>query len=174
MTNTEWQSLSRRMSAAWPDPPMTPQLASEYFAALEELDADDIGHAIESMQAEGWRQLPSPGTIRERLGYAPLPPVSTEQTARPPTGVGQPLPAGAHAGRRRSGKAVASLWLGIAGVIIAPVILSTLAIVFGVIARREIREDPSLTGDGMARWGLWLGVIGLIFGVAGIVLLITA
>lgn len=171
MTHTEWQSLSRRMSAAWPDPPMTPERSNEYFDVLHDLDADDIGRAIETMQAEGWRQMPSPGGIRERLGHAPAPLTAESPTAEPPTGVGQPLPPGVHAARRRSGKAVASLVLGIAGIIIAPIILSTLAIIFGVIARGETGRDPSLAGEGMALAGVVLGVIGLIGGVVVLILL---
>jgi hypothetical protein len=67
---------------------------------------------------------------------------------------------------RTSGKAVTALVLGIAGIILLPIICSTLAIIFGSIARGETRRDPSLGGRGMATAGLVLGIIGVvIFGL---------
>src|SRR6476660_7906837 len=43
-----------------------------------------------------------------------------------------------------SGKAIASLVLGIGGFVIFPLVLSILAIVLGRQAKREIRERPGL------------------------------
>jgi hypothetical protein len=63
--------------------------------------------------------------------------------------------------QRTSGKAVASLVLGIAGWLVAPFILSVLGIVFGALARKEIAADPSVGGRGMANWGFWLSITGL-------------
>lgn len=63
-----------------------------------------------------------------------------------------------------SGKAIASLvlgilWLGGLG--------SILAVVFGVIARKEIKASGgALKGDGMALAGLILGIIGIAGAVA--------
>lgn len=70
--------------------------------------------------------------------------------------------------RRRPGKAVAALILGIVGLVVAPIICSTLAIVFGVLARNEIRRDERLTGGSMALWGIALGVLGVIAGIGWI------
>ena len=76
-----------------------------------------------------------------------------------------------------SGKAIAALVLGIVGVLIVPfVFCSILAIVLARQARREIRADPRLGGDGMATAGTVLGIVGLcVFAVlAFLVLLLTA
>jgi hypothetical protein len=69
----------------------------------------------------------------------------------------------------RSGKAVAALVLGIAGLLIAPIVCSTLAIVFGVLARRDIDRRPALTGRGLATAGIVLGVLGLALGLVWLV-----
>jgi hypothetical protein len=63
--------------------------------------------------------------------------------------------------QRTSGKAVASLVLGIAGWLVAPFILSVLGIIFGALARKEIAADPAVGGRGMANWGFWLSITGL-------------
>ena len=65
-----------------------------------------------------------------------------------------------------SGKATASLVLGIVGLLICPLICSGLAIIFGVLARNEIQESGGAIGGlGMARAGLILGVIGMFLGI---------
>lgn len=72
-----------------------------------------------------------------------------------------------------SGKAIAALVLGIAGVLVVPVICSILAIVLGRQAKREINADPRLGGEGMAIAGTVLGVVGLcLFAVAVFLLLL--
>lgn len=71
----------------------------------------------------------------------------------------------ATAPERRSGKAVAALVLGILGLIVAPIVCSTLAIVFGVLARREIDREAGLGGASLALAGIVLGVLGLVVGV---------
>jgi Domain of unknown function (DUF4190) len=80
---------------------------------------------------------------------------------------------GAEVEQRTSGKAIASLVLGIVGLIILPVICSTLAIIFGVMARNEIDRDPTLTGRGMAIAGLVLGIVGLVAGIIVFAILIS-
>ena len=60
-----------------------------------------------------------------------------------------------------SGKAIASLVLGIGGFVIFPLVLSILAIVFGRSAKREIAERPGLGGAGLATAGIVLGWIGV-------------
>jgi hypothetical protein len=61
--------------------------------------------------------------------------------------------------------AVVSLVLSILGLMpVLPLVGPIAAIVTGVIARREIRSKPDqLTGDGIAKAGIILGVIGLVF-----------
>lgn len=51
--------------------------------------------------------------------------------------------------------------LGIAGLVILPLICSVLGIIFGMIGRNDVRQDPSLDGMGMATAGLVTGIIGL-------------
>jgi len=58
---------------------------------------------------------------------------------------------------RTNGLAIASLVLGVVGVIIPAAIL---AVIFGPIARRQIRERGE-AGDGMAVAGLVLGIVWL-------------
>jgi hypothetical protein len=76
--------------------------------------------------------------------------------------------------QRTSGKAVASLVLGIAGWLVAPFILSVLGIIFGAMARKEIANDPAVGGRGMANWGFWLSITGLAAWVILIVVLIAS
>jgi len=71
-------------------------------------------------------------------------------------------------GQRTSGLAIASLVLGIIGLvlfmtIIPPVVCSILAIIFGAIALKKIKKDSSLKGGrGLAITGIVLGIITLI------------
>jgi uncharacterized membrane protein len=67
--------------------------------------------------------------------------------------------------QRTSRYAIASLALGISGFVVLPIAGSILAIIFGQKARREIREDPALTGDTLAYAGLvlwWLALVLLV------------
>lgn len=60
-----------------------------------------------------------------------------------------------------SGKALASLILGIAGLVMLPVVGPILAIIFGVSAKREIASRTGLGGESMATAGIVLGGIGI-------------
>jgi uncharacterized membrane protein len=71
-----------------------------------------------------------------------------------------------------SGKAIASLILGVGGFLIFPVVLSILAIIFGRSAKRDIAARPGLGGEGMATAGIVLGWIGVALTVVGIVILV--
>ena len=79
-------------------------------------------------------------------------------------------PAPPYAPRRTSGLAIAALACGIAGLTLFPVLASIAAVVLGVMARDEIRRDPTLDGDGLATAGLVLGWIGVAFAVLGLLL----
>lgn len=63
---------------------------------------------------------------------------------------------------RTSGKAIASLVLGIISLFLFGVIAGVLAIVFGFQARKETEADPSLGGRGLATAGMALGIIGVV------------
>lgn len=64
--------------------------------------------------------------------------------------------------RKTSGFAIASLIMGIGGFICFPLVMSILAIIFGVISKREIKKSEGMIGGkGMATAGLTLGIVGL-------------
>ena len=75
----------------------------------------------------------------------------------------------------RSGKAIASLVLGIAGVVLCFLVIpSVLALIFGIIAIRATgRSGGHLTGKGMAIAGTVLGAVGLVIGGVLIALVVT-
>ena len=83
-----------------------------------------------------------------------------------PAGSGHPPPPGFHHEPPRQqqtpGNAIASLVLGIVGLVICPIICSVLAIVFGQQARGQIERDPNLTGAGIATAGYVMGIVGLV------------
>ena len=91
-------------------------------------------------------------------GYKP--PSRLPQTARP------------YAGMRTSGKAIASLVLGIVSLFCFGVFTGILAIVFGVNAQDEIRRNPSLMGSGLATAGIVTGIIGFVGHLIVIALLV--
>jgi Domain of unknown function (DUF4190) len=77
--------------------------------------------------------------------------------------------------RVTNGSAIASLVLGIAGLVIFPLI-APIALVFGYRARREIAERGE-EGGGLATAGIILGWIGtalLVLGVVIVVLVLVA
>lgn len=85
------------------------------------------------------------------------------QATDPLAGDAPPPPPGA--GARRSGRATAALVLGIVGILVFPVVCSTLAIIFGALALRDMGPDPEVKGRSMAWWGLGLGIAGLLIGI---------
>lgn len=118
----------------------------------DELEAEAPQEAAEEEPEE------EPWTEEEEAGdLAPLPdePPAVPPPPPPPP---PPLPP-THAGSvQTSGMAIASLVMGLAGWTLLPLVGSVLAIIFGNMARREIRQRPDeLTGDGLAMAGLVLG-----------------
>jgi hypothetical protein len=67
--------------------------------------------------------------------------------------------------RRKPGKAVASLVCGIISLFILGPILGVVAIVLGVMARKEIEGDPNLEGAGLALAGIITGAIGAVLAI---------
>ena len=64
-----------------------------------------------------------------------------------------------------SSMAVISLVAGILGLTFFPVLGSLVAIITGIMGRREVRESGgTLAGEGMATAGLVMGVIGISLG----------
>ena len=73
---------------------------------------------------------------------------------------------------RTSRKAIASLVLSIIGVLVAPIVFSTAGIVFGVLARQDIKRNRALGGAGLATAGIVVGVVGIVLGlIVGIAVL---
>jgi hypothetical protein len=73
-----------------------------------------------------------------------------------------------------NGYAVASLVLGITGLVIVPLIASVLALVFGYMARNEIdRSGGTQGGRGLAVAGIVLGWVGVAFGFLIVLLLLA-
>jgi len=88
-------------------------------------------------------------------GQQAIAPLSDSTTPPPPA-----------ASPRRSGRATAALVLGIVGILVFPVVCSTLAIIFGALALRDMGTDTEVRGRSMAWWGLGLGLAGLLIGIA--------
>jgi hypothetical protein len=114
------------------------------------------------------RYLPPP--------IAPAPVIAPPILAPPPTAPAPPpAPAVAPAvvgPQSVNPFAIASLVLGLVGV---PIAGSILAIVFGVIARRQIRETPrGGGGKAMATWGIVLGCLGLLGAIIAAVILLSS
>jgi len=63
----------------------------------------------------------------------------------------------------------AALVLGILQFFCFPVIFSILAIIFGKIGMNKAAQGLATNG-GQAKWGFWLGIIGLVLFLLGIIL----
>lgn len=71
--------------------------------------------------------------------------------------------------QKSNGLATASMILGILGLLgFLPLVGSILAVALGHMARNQIAQDSSQTGDGMAMVGLITGYLGLLFACAGV------
>lgn len=122
----------------------------------------------------GYGAYPQTGYTYQQPGYAPGYAPGYPQGYAP--GYPPPYAAGGYgypAPPANNGLAVASLVLGIAGLIIIPIIGSIAGIVTGHIARKQIRERGE-GGDGMAVGGLvtgyagaalWIGILAFAIGL---------
>ena len=71
------------------------------------------------------------------------------------------------------GMGTAALIMGILQFFCLPVIAGVLAIVFGKIGMNKAKAGEATNG-GVAKWGFWLGIVGLILFVIGIVIWVIA
>ena len=118
---------------------------------VEETAAEEF---VEPQADESW---PEPPEEREIAPAVPPPPPAPQAPVRPAPS----LPT--------SGLAVASLVLGIGGLTILPLLGSILAIIFGYMARKDIRSRPGeLSGDGLALAGIVMGWIAVGLSVLGL------
>ena len=70
--------------------------------------------------------------------------------------------------QQTSSLAVISLIAGIASYFIVPVIGAIAAVITGNMAKKEIRQSAGrYSGMGMAKWGVILGWINIVFGLLG-------
>jgi hypothetical protein len=78
-------------------------------------------------------------------------------------------------GPRTSTNAIISLIGGITGLTILPTIGSLAGVIFGHIAKKEIKNSGgTVGGNGLATWGLVLGYIGLSFGLCACIIVILS
>jgi hypothetical protein len=96
----------------------------------------------------------------------------------PPPQYGAPVPPQGGTPPKTSGKAIASMVTGLVGLLTVCcgflAISSIVAIVLGVLARKDIREsNGQLKGDGMAKTGIITGIIGVLILVVVIILVAT-
>lgn len=57
--------------------------------------------------------------------------------------------------------AISSLIASVLGLTVLPTVGSIIGLILGYVARREIRESQTLTGEGLAKAGIILGWIGV-------------
>jgi len=108
----------------------------------------------------------------------PPPPVPGAPQGSVPPGPGVPPP-GYQPGYARplptDGMAVASLIMGIVAFVFCPLLAAALAIIFGYIAKGNIRSSGgALGGDGMATMGIILGFVNLAITAIVIIIVIIA
>jgi len=121
-------------------------------------------------QSGGWQsQWQQPGS---ESGWRP-----EEQPPEQPTGPGgwHQTPDGrwVQTGPTSSGKATASLVLGILGLVFCPLICSVLALVFGYQARNEIDGSGGrISGRGNAKAGIVLGWVGVVLTALFVILIV--
>jgi hypothetical protein len=125
------------------------------------LDPENLpAETVEEMPVEP-REVPAEISPVDELAVRPPPP---PPPPTPPTyAVAPSVPT--------SGLAIASLALGIGGLTILPLLGSILAIVFGYMARRDIRQRPDeISGSGLAVAGIVLGWISVGLALLGVVI----
>lgn len=88
----------------------------------------------------------------------------------PHAGAGRP-PGGSG---RTDGNAIASLILGIAGLVMCPLVPSIFAVVLGNKAKERLAREPGLEGEGLAKAGVVLGWVGIAIGSVVVLALLAA
>lgn len=107
-----------------------------------------------------------PPPIRPPTASAPEAPPAPPVAPAPFAGDPQSFPGGAVYVRRTDGQAVASLVLGLVGLVICPIIPSIIAIALGKQSMTRIEQSQGvLEGHGMAKAGFILGIIGVVLWV---------
>ena len=87
----------------------------------------------------------------------PPPPSMSPPPGYMPYGQGQSGPP------KALGKATAAMVCGIVGLIVCPIVLSTIALIFGIQSKKTIdMSNGQYTNRGMAQAGFVLGIVGLV------------
>jgi len=135
--------------------------ADEVPAQVEgKLEAEKA--AVEVKAEAGLEDLELPALDKPSVAAPPLPPPPS-----PPVRPSRPVTITDTVAT--SGLAIASLILGIGGMTVLPLLGSILAIIFGYMARKDIRQRPSeVSGDGLAMAGIVLGWIAVGLAVVGL------
>ena len=74
---------------------------------------------------------------------------------------------------QQSGLAVASLICGILGLVGTGPITGIVAIITGHMAKKQIRQNPQMTGSGMATAGLIMGWLATIIGIIAVIVVVV-
>ena len=97
-------------------------------------------------------------------------PTQTKQVQKKPvTSTAQTAPVQSD---KTNGMAIASMVLGIVGIVLIPIIAPILAIIFGIVALNQISKEPQ-KGKGMAIAGLIMGGVGIVLFFVAIIFLAT-
>jgi hypothetical protein len=142
--------------------------------AVLDPDAEPIEErpAAESQPPE--TDEPEATSVEQVLDVTPEGPeyeeVAYEEAGESPEAYEQPVPyARPAAGPPTSGMAIAALALGISGLTVFPFLGSILALIFGYMARNDVRQRPDeVSGEGLAVAGIvtgWIGVGLTVFGI---------
>lgn len=67
MTRDEWDVIVALMTATWPHSPPEDASIDKWFADLQDLDAEQVRVAMETINLDGERYPPNSGAIRKRL-----------------------------------------------------------------------------------------------------------
>lgn len=102
----------------------------------------------------------------------PAPPLPSTGPTGPHVSATQYSPPAGTQGPSHKGMATAALVCSIVGILVAPPILGTIAIILGAIARRNMRTSNNPDGQGMATAGIIIGAIETAITVAVIVVAI--
>jgi len=121
---------------------------------------------------QDWQSQSQPGHPNQPGHYDPAGPFAQNPYGQP-AGYGEP---GAPGSTTTSGKATASLVLGIVAIVSLCVglLFGIPAIILGILARKDIkRSQGRLSGDGMAIGGIVTGVIGALLSLLILGLLVA-
>ncbi len=109
------------------------------------------------------------------MSYPPPPPPGNDPP--PGGGGGYPPPpggGGGYAQPQTNQKALWSMVLGILGLVCCGIFAGIPALILGNLARKDIASAGGMqTGEGMAKAGVILGIISIVFSVIALILLAT-